>query len=322
MNARYKNPDNDHRGVWMAGDLSVKTYSANYDYPITTPSGRIVNPPVSRSWRTSKENFEKLKADNRIWFGKDGNNVPTIKRFLNEVKDGLTTLTFWLSSEAGTNLAGKNEIKALFADESTELFTTPKPEALLKRIIEISTKENDLVLDFFAGSGTTLAVAHKMNRRYVGIEQMDYIETITKERLKKVVNGEQGGVSKQVGWNPKEQNPEDNKRKNQFMYCELMPLNILYKKEIIEASKEQELEKLYKILKEKAFIDYRVDIQEILKDKDFQALDFDNKKAFLLQSLDSNMDYVLFGDLEDKDLQLSKELIALNKAFYEKVKKS
>lgn len=213
---------------------------------------------------------------------------------------------------------GTTELKILYG---TKVFNNPKPEALLKRIIEISTKENDLVMDFFAGSGTTLAVAHKMNRRYVGIEQMDYIETITKERLKKVVNGEQGGVSKQVGWNPKEQNPED-KRKNQFMYCELMPLNILYKKEIIEASKEQELEKLYKILKEKAFIDYRVDIQEILKDKDFQALDFENKKAFLLQSLDSNMDYVLFGDLEDKDLQLSKELIALNKAFYEKVKKS
>ncbi|EEO7742457.1 site-specific DNA-methyltransferase, partial [Campylobacter upsaliensis] len=132
------------------------------------------------------------------------------------------------------NGIGTQEIKALFENDNTTLFATPKPEALIKRIIEISTNENDLVMDFFAGSGTTLAVAHKMKRRFIGIEQMDYIESITKERLKKVVAGEQGGISKALNW----------QGGGSFIYAELMPLNAVYKKEIIESSSEKELENI------------------------------------------------------------------------------
>lgn len=307
MNARYKNLDNDPRGDWMAGDLSVKTYSANYDYPITTPSGKIVYPPSGSCWQTSKENFEKMLQDNRIYFGKNNDAKPQIKQFLSEVQQGVVSKTFWKYDEAGHNQIAKQEIKALFAnDENTDLFSTPKPEALLKRIIEISTQEGDLIMDFFAGSGTTLAVAHKMKRRWIGIEQMDYVENITKERLKKVIAGEQGGVSKALNFTGG----------GAFAYLELMPLNAVYKEKIVKLQDEKELENIYKDLREKAFVDYRVDIQAMLKDKDFHALSVEEKKAILYSILDSNMDYVLYDDIEDSEYKIDKDLIALNKAFY------
>lgn len=181
-----------------------------------------------------------------------------------------------------------------------------KPEALLKRIIELTTQENDLVMDFFAGSGTTLAVAMKMKRRFIGIEQMDYIETITKERLKKVVAGEQGGISKALNW----------QGGGSFIYAELMPLNVAYKERIKNINDEKELEKLYNDLESKAFLDYRIDLAEILKDKEFKELDLQNKKEVLLKILDSNMDYVLYGDIDDRDYAISSEVIELNKIFY------
>lgn len=181
-----------------------------------------------------------------------------------------------------------------------------KPEALIKRIIEISTNENDLVMDFFAGSGTTLAVAHKMKRRWVGVEQMDYIKSITKERLKKVVEGEQGGISKAVGWSGG----------GSFVYAKLMPLNAVYKERITNSNDERELEKLYKELETKAFVDYRIDIGEMLKDKEFHALDLEEKREILIKILDSNMDYVPYDDIEDESYGVSAELMELNRIFY------
>lgn len=306
MNARYTNPDNDPRGRWKTGGFSVKTYTANYDYPITTPSGKIVYPPSGSCWQTSKENYEKMLQDNRIYFGKNGDSKPQIKQFLSEVQQGVVTKTFWKYDECGHNQIGKQEIKALFANSNTDLFSTPKPEALLKRIIEISTQENDLVMDFFAGSGTTLAVAMKMKRRWIGIEQMDYIESITKERLKKVVAGEQGGISKAVDW----------QGGGSFIYAELMPLNAIYKERIKNINDEKMLDSIYKDLESKAFLDYRIDLDSILKDKEFKELDLEKKKEALLSILDSNMDYVLYGDIEDKDYAISSEVIELNKIFY------
>ncbi|WP_201459378.1 site-specific DNA-methyltransferase [Campylobacter coli] len=181
-----------------------------------------------------------------------------------------------------------------------------KPEQLIYRILDMTTNENDLVLDFFAGSGTTLAVAHKMKRRYIGIEQMEYIESITKERLKKVIEGEQGGISKAINW----------QGGGNFVYAELMPLNAIYKEKIQNLNGEKELDNIYQELKTKAFLDYRVDINEILKDKEFENLDLESKKEILKFVLDSNMDYVLYGDIKDEDYALSKEIIKLNKIFY------
>ncbi|EFS9254382.1 site-specific DNA-methyltransferase [Campylobacter upsaliensis] len=204
------------------------------------------------------------------------------------------------------NGIGTQEIKALFENDNTTLFATPKPEALIKRIIEISTNENDLVMDFFAGSGTTLAVAHKMKRQFIGIEQMDYIESITKERLKKVINGEQGGISKALNW----------QGGGSFIYAELMPLNVAYKERIKNINDEKMLDSIYKDLESKAFLDYRIDLDSILKDKEFKELDLQNKQEALLKILDSNMDYVLYGDIEDEDYAISSEVIEFNKIFY------
>ena len=207
-----------------------------------------------------------------------------------------------LNSIAIVSFSGEKISKML---KTTE-FAGQKSEALLKRIIEISTQENDLVMDFFAGSGTTLAVAHKMKRRYVGIEQMDYIKNITKERLKKVIEGEQGGISKTVNF----------VGGGEFVYVELMPLNAVFKEQIQASKDESELERIYKDLQEKAFVDYRVDIKEMLKDKEFEALNLDEKKRILLSVLDSNMDYVPLSEIEDSEYGISSELVELNKAFF------
>jgi adenine-specific DNA-methyltransferase len=196
-NERYKNIDNDYRGVWTSGDLTVRTYTPVYDYPIKTPSGKMVNPTKGRCWRIGKQGMEKLIQDNRVWFGEKGNNTPRLKRFLSEVQDGLTPLTIWLHSEVGHNQEARHEIKKINEDD---IFTTPKPERLIERILTLATKENDLVLDSFLGSGTTAAVAQKMGRRYIGIEMGEHAKTHCVPRLKAVIDGEQGGISKSVNW--------------------------------------------------------------------------------------------------------------------------
>jgi len=198
MNKRYKNIDNDYRGHWKSSGLDVKTYSKEYDYPITTPSGRIVNPPAGYCWRVSKKKFKEMVEDNRIWFGESGNNVPSIKRFLSEVQDGLVSKTLWFRSEVDDNQKGKREVKVF---NNKEVFATPKPERLICRILTLATSENDLALDCFAGSGTTLAVAQKMNRRWIGVEVGNHADTHIIPRLQKVISGkDQGGISKAVEW--------------------------------------------------------------------------------------------------------------------------
>ena len=197
MNSRYKNIDNDPRGPWKAGDCSVKTYNPNTDYPITTPSGRVVNPPAGYCWRYSRETFDEMVHDNRIWFGKNGNNVPAVKRFLSDVKQGMTPMTIWKYTEVGHNQDAKKEVKEF---NSESVFATPKPEKLIERILTLGSNPGDLVLDSFLGSGTTIAVAQKMNRRWIGIELGEHCYTHCKPRIDKVIDGEQGGISKAVGW--------------------------------------------------------------------------------------------------------------------------
>ena len=198
MNVRYKNPDNDPRGDWKPGDLSVKTYNKNTDYPITTPTGRVVNPPDGYCWRVSKEKLAEMIKDNRIWFGDTGNNVPAIKRFLSEVKNGITSMTIWQYDEVGHNQDAKKEVKQFNAKD---VFDTPKPEKLVQRIIHLATNPGDLVLDSFAGSGTTGAVAHKMGRRWIMVELGEHCHTHIIPRLRKVIDGtDQGGISKAVNW--------------------------------------------------------------------------------------------------------------------------
>jgi adenine-specific DNA-methyltransferase len=189
---RYSNPDNDPRGVWTSSDMTVKTYSADYDYEVTTPSGKEIKPTKGRCWFTSKENFQKLVDDNRVWFGDTGRNVPRIKKFLSEVQDGIVPISIWLHSEVGHNQQAKQELKHLF-DEVDLPFDTPKPVSLIKRVLQLSTDKNSIILDSFAGSGTTAHATLELNkedggnRKFILVEMEDYANTITAERVRRVI---------------------------------------------------------------------------------------------------------------------------------------
>ena len=161
-NARYKNYDNDLRGNWISDNLTVKSYSEKYDYPITTPSGRIVNPSHGSCWRVSKEKFQELVKDNRIWFGENGDNVPRLKRFLSEVQEGMVPITIWPFKEVGHNQEGRQEVKKLFDDKG--YFDGPKPIRLLSKTLKIANlKQDSIILDFFSGSATTAHSVMQLN---------------------------------------------------------------------------------------------------------------------------------------------------------------
>jgi adenine-specific DNA-methyltransferase len=198
QDSRYKNPDGDSRGNWTSGDL-LRNEARDYAiYEIIGPSGRKHLPPKGTSWRFTKEKFAELVQENRIWFGAKGDNVPRLKRFLNEVSDSVPATTWWEHKDVGHNDEAKKEIRSLF---DSDLFATPKPERLLMRVIELATNPGDLVLDSFLGSGTTAAVAHKMGRRWIGIELGEHCHTHCLPRLKKVVDGtDPGGITEAVGW--------------------------------------------------------------------------------------------------------------------------
>lgn len=311
-NSVYRNLDNDVRGDYLLTPLHAKSGNESGIYFYKFKNGIVWSPPRDTYPRFSQETLRKLELDNRIYFGKNG-NIPQKKTFLSEVSPFVKLTTFWDYQFAGSTRQSKNEIRKL---ELLENFGTPKPEKLLNIIIEACTQPGDLVMDFFAGSGTTLAVAHKMGRRWVGIEQMDYIENITKERLCKVILGEQGGVSKAVGWNPLEQNLlEKDSLPNAFVYAELMPLNETYKKLIIDAN-EQSIYDVIARMQKNAFLDYRVDFARAVADGDFLSLSLDDKKKILLQCLDSNLSYVPFSEIKDSEFGISDEVIGANEALY------
>ena len=192
-NQRFSNPDNDPRGAWSSSGLDVKTYMEDYDYPITTPSGRVVNPPGGSCWRYSKERFDELVADNRIWFGENGGNVPRIKRFLSEVKQGITPLTVWLHTEVGHTQSATQWLNQMGIP-----FSNPKPSTLLRKIFHIGAGPDAIILDSFAGSGTTAEAVLALNkedggnRRFILVECQDYADTTTAERVRRVIRGVPG----------------------------------------------------------------------------------------------------------------------------------
>ena len=204
----YKNPDNDPRGPWMSDNPSVKTYSASTDFPIKSPAGKIFNPPNSRSWRFTKAKFEELLRDNRIWFGKDGKRMPRLKTFLSEVQGGLVSKTIWFRGDVGDNQEAKKTLKELFPEKHIDLFNTPKPIRLIKRILQLSTTTDSLILDSFAGSGSTGHAVMDFNkedggnRKFIMVEMEDHVaKDITAERVRRAI--------KKYGY------------KDGFEYCEL-----------------------------------------------------------------------------------------------------
>ena len=199
---RYKNPDNDPRGPWQSISANAQAghATASQFYTLIAPNGKEHEPPKGTCWRYNKDKMQKEIALGNIWFGKDGNNVPRIKKFLEKNDDsGLTPETIWKAEAVGTNDEAKKGIMELLPD--VPVFDNPKPERLLERILHIATDPGDLVLDSFAGSGTTGAVAHKMGRRWIMVELNDTCHTHIIPRLRKVIDGEdKGGITEAVGW--------------------------------------------------------------------------------------------------------------------------
>lgn len=196
--AQYKNPDNDPRGPWVSSDYTAQGHRPNQMYKITTPGGAQYSPPSGTCWKNIEPAFLKLVAEGRMWFGKDGKGMPRRKTYLHE-SEGSVAWTWWPNDEVGHTQEAKKESIALFGVERA--FDTPKPERLLKRVIELSTKPGDWVLDSFAGSGTTGAVAQKMGRRWIMVELGEHCHTHIIPRLRKVIDGEDpGGVTEASGW--------------------------------------------------------------------------------------------------------------------------
>ena len=203
-----------------------------------------------------------------------------------------------------SNKKGTDEILELFGDKS---FAYPKNELLLSKIIEYTTVEGDIVMDFHLGSGTTAAVAHKMGRRYIGVEQMDYIDTITVERLKKVIAGEQGGISKAVNWHSG----------GSFVYCELSQANQTFVDNIQAAKTIKDLQKIWVEMQEKAFLSYLIDPKTInLTCTDFTVLNLNDQKRFLIEVMDKNMLYVPASEIDDIIYGISDDDKKLNRQFF------
>jgi adenine-specific DNA-methyltransferase len=209
----FSNPDDDPRGEWKAENLSAGKFYSSGQFPIKGPKGDMFYPPKGRYWRCNEQQYEQWLKDGRITFGKNGRGRPMLKKFLNEMDDGLTANTWWTHEEAGSNKEASIDLKKMFGDRE-DVFQNPKPEKLLYRIIELSTHKGDVVLDSFAGSGTTGAVAHKMGRKWVMVEVGEHCHTHIIPRLEKIIDGtDQGGVTAIVNW----------KKGGGFRYCHLAP---------------------------------------------------------------------------------------------------
>lgn len=289
----------DENGKYRRSNILDLT-RGKYNYDIQTPEGTILSGP----WMINKDEFNRLVSVDGIHWPSKGKQIPYGKMYLKDaIENGQITSDFWDGSY-GTNQRSADEIKELFGDR---VFTFAKPEKLIQNLISISSSKGDIVLDYHLGSGTTAAVAHKMNRQYIGIEQMDYIETVSVERLKKVIAGEQGGVSKDVNWSGG----------GSFVYAELKNDAQDFKNAISEATTTEELLELFEIAKKSSFLSYRIDPKK-LKQTDFELLSLAEQKQILSEIIDNNNLYVNYSDIDDSDYGISAEDKKLNHDFYGK----
>ena len=291
----YKNPDNDIRGAYKTMPCTNKGGSL---YTITTPTGK----QITDEWRFKEETFYELLNDDRIVFPKKGEGKPRYKLFLSEKNlKGIIVNSWW--DDVATNQDANKDLKELFGKN---IFDYPKSEDLIKKIIEISTKENDTVLDYHLGSGTTCAVAHKMGRRYIGIEQMNYVEDISVKRLSKVIEGEQTGISKALNW----------MGGGSFVYCELLEnVNLIINK-INLATENNILEVKEEVYSDERIIPY-VTREELKKaDENFRYLSLEEKKMALINIVDKNKLYVNYSDIEDETFEMTKNDKKFSESFY------
>lgn len=294
---QYKNPDNDKRGKWRMLACWARGTQGGVQYDFTTKEGHFFS---ERLWLFSKENLKKLDQEDKLVIR--GDNIYR-KLFINEHK-GQVLESIWTDASNAANAA--DEIKNLFG---SIVFSTPKPEPFMQRIIKLSTSESDIVLDYHLGSGTIAAVAHKMNRQYIGVEQMDYINTVTVERLKKVIEGEQGGISKLENWHGG----------GSFVYMELAEKNEQAVRLISACKNLEELISIFDELCNKYFLHYNVRIKEFreeVKTDRFQSLPLKEQKEMFCRMLDLNQLYINADDREDNKSGLSTNDIAITEDFY------
>ena len=249
-----------------------------------------------------------MVSDNRVHFGKSGDSVPSYKRFLSEVQNGVVPMSIWKHSEIGHSQSATQDLKKLFDNKA--VFSSPKPEKLIARILEIATDENDTVLDFFVGSGTTAAVAHKMKRHYIAVEQMNYVDDVTIQRVKKVIEGDSGGVSKDVDW----------QGGGSFVYCNIMNNANKFRTRVEHAKSDNDNIKLLGEAAASSFLSYRVDPKKLNEDE-FRKLSPAEKRRLLLELIDNNTLYVNYEDINDPIFNVSDRDKEFNKKLYERNQK-
>lgn len=295
--ARKEYRYSDENGYFRRQILLHKT-RGKYNYELTTPTGKKLYGP----WMKEKEEIERLDNLGKIYWTRGGQEQPYGKLYLQD-SEGQIPNDFWDNS-FGTNQRGAEEIRELFSGD--RLFDFPKPERLIYNLMKISSEEGDIVLDFFMGSGTTAAVAHKMNRQYIGIEQMDYIETVSIERLKKVIDGEQGGISQDVAWSGG----------GSFIYAELMDKNATFIDAVLNSKHSDELKTIFDDMKAILDFDFRVALQEV--DQSIWDEDFEMQKKILVKIIDKNQLYHNYSEIDDETIksQLSQSDYDFNKSFY------
>ena len=292
----YSNPDGDYRGLYKTMPCTNKGGAL---YTIKTPTGK----EIKDEWRFKEERFYELLNDNRIVFPKNGEGKPRYKLFLEEKQiEGVIVNSWW--DDLGTNQDANRDLTKLF---ESNIFSYPKSEDLLRRIIEIATDKNDLILDYHLGSGTTCSVAHKMCRRYIGIEQMDYIETVPVERLKKVIEGEQTGISKMVAWNGG----------GSFVYCELLE-DAATLIDRIRLGDDESINNIKSLIySDDRIISYILKEELLAIDNNFNSLNLEEKKKVLIKLINKNKLYVNYSDIEDEEMFVKAKDKNFTKSFYE-----
>ena len=298
----FANPDNDPRGPWKADPYQVGGDGPNQKYTITNPeTGKEYKPKAGNTWKNNHQQFKKLVQDNRIVFGKRNLSGPQRKRFLSEAMErGRVPSTLW--EDLPTTTDGTRHLNGILDKPG---FSNPKPEGLIERILMLATSEADLVLDFFAGSGTTLAVAHKMKRQWIGVEQIEYKSNLPEARMWKVIAGEPGGISESVKW----------QGGGSFISCELKKWNEQFAQEIKKSKSTKSIKSILRKMKKHAFIRYEVDIADFYC-PDFNSLTLGQQKRALIACLDMNHLYVNCSELDDAEYAISNNDKTLTKIFY------
>lgn len=317
----------DELGKYKVEPFDAPNERKNLSYPIVNPNnGEVYTPSEGRCWRTKESEYFDLLENNRIQFGSKGQTKPQLKVYLKdaiEAGKGKAASTLWNSIVPDTILWTSTDTTTSATKHQQRMFNTvvfenPKPENLVQRAIELATNENDLVLDFHLGSGTTCATAHKMGRRYIGIEQMDYINEITVPRLQKVIDGEQGGISKDVKW----------QGGGSFVYTELMELNYLFIHQIEQAKTTEQLLHIFEVMKVEAHLNYHIALDRVLNNEyeidgvnhlvTFNELELTQQKHLLIEVLDKNQLYVNFSEIDDQRYAISESDKAFTTSFYHK----